>query len=84
MADISSQALQELRQQLNAAVAQAASAPTIAAVTPADFCTAYKTAKPILQTAVTLLPIFLPGIGTTISAAITALIAVADKACPTS
>jgi hypothetical protein len=83
MADISTQALQELRQQLNAAVVQAGAAPpTAAAVAPADFCSAYKTARPILQTAVTLLPIFLPGLGTTIASAITALMAVADKVCP--
>jgi hypothetical protein len=86
MADMSAQALQELRQQLNDAAKGAATAHAAtvaaAAVGPADFCSAYKTAKPILQLATTLLPVFLPGLGTTIAAAITALIAVGDKACP--
>ena len=83
MADLSSQALQEVRQQLNAAVSQAASAPPPAApMVPTDFCAAYKTAKPILQTAVTLLPILIPGLGTTIATALTALMTVADKVCP--
>ena len=88
MADMSAQALRELQQQLNDAVkaAAAAHAATVAAAAagPADFCSAYKTAKPILQVATTLLPVILPGIGTTIAAAITALIAVGDKACPAS
>jgi hypothetical protein len=87
MAELSSQSLEELRQQLNAAVSQASAAHVAAAAAPggpADFCSAYKTAKPLLQTAITLLPIFLPGIGTTIAAALSALITVADKACPAS
>ena len=74
MADLSSQALQELRQQLNAAVTQAGSTPRAVAAAaggaPADFCSAYQTAKPIFQAAATLLPVFLPGLGTTIAAAI--------------
>lgn len=84
MAEMSAQALQELRQQLNDATrsAAAAHAATVAAAGAPDFCSAYKTAKPILQVATTLLPIILPGIGTTIAGAITALIAVGDKACP--
>ena len=86
MAEMSAQALQELRQQLNdaakGAAAAHAAAVTAAAAGAPDFCSAYKTAKPILQVATTLLPIIVPGIGTTIAAAITALIAVGDKACP--
>lgn len=87
MADLSSQSLQELRQQLNAAVTQASAASVTAAAAPgapADFCSAYKTAKPILQTAITLLPLLLPGLGTTIATALGALITVADKVCPAS
>jgi hypothetical protein len=87
MVNLSSQSLQELRQQLDAAVAQASAMPAATAVpagAPADFCSAYKIAKPILQTAITLLPTFLPGTGTTIASALTALITVADKACPPS
>jgi hypothetical protein len=84
MADFSSQTMRELQDQLNAAMTQANAqvAAAAAAPSPADFCAAYKTAKPLLQTAIQLLPIFLPGIGTTIAAALSALITVADKICP--
>ncbi len=86
MPELSSHALEELRRQLNTATMQAAGTTTMAtaaAAAPGDFCSAYKSAKPILQVAVTLLPVILPGVGTTIAAAITALISVGDKACPT-
>ena len=84
MPELSAQSVDELRTQLNAAIAQPAAAPaTIAAAgVPPDFCTAYKTARPILQTAASILPIVLPGLGTTIAAAITAIITVCDKVCP--
>jgi hypothetical protein len=82
MPDLSAQSLQELRLQLNAAVTPAAVVPPAPmAVAPADFCSAYKTAKPLLQLALTILP-FWPGPGVAAAAAITALMTVADKACP--
>jgi hypothetical protein len=86
MAELSAQAIRDLQAQLNAAVAQAAAAPpaaaAAAAAAPGDFCAAYKTARPILEAAANLLPIFLPGLGTTVAAAIKALMTVADKVCP--
>lgn len=83
MPDLSPQTLQELRQQLNAAVAQAASAPPpTMAVTPGDFCSAYRTAKPLLQLAVTILSA-IPGTAA-IAAAITGLMTIADRVCPAS
>ena len=82
MAELSAQALQDLRQQLNAAVVASASAPAAAAAAPADFCSAYKVARPILQLLVTVLPVLFPGPGTGMAAAISALIALGDKICP--
>ena len=77
MPDLSPQQFQDLRQQLNAAMQAAATAPPTAAAAaplPADFCSVYKALKPILQIAA----MFLPGYG----AAINAFIAVCDKICP--
>lgn len=91
MANLSGQALQDVRVQLNAAVAAAAAEPPAAMVTAAaaaaaapDFCGIYKTAKPILTTAVTILPFILPGLGATVATAIKALMAIGDQACPSS
>jgi hypothetical protein len=79
MADLSSQTIQELRQQLNAAMV---APPSAVAVTPGDFCSAYKTAKPLLQLAVAILSA-IPGLAP-VAAAITGLMTIADKVCPTS
>jgi hypothetical protein len=74
MADLSAQTKQEF----NAAFAAAVTAPAPAAAPgalPTDFCTTYKTLRPILQVAASLLP-------APIGPGLTALLAVLDKICP--
>lgn len=79
MANLSAQAVQELRQTVNSAMAQHAAAGGAAAAAAGaapDFCSVWKTAKPILQF-IAGLPIPIPGL----AAGINALIVVADQIC---
>ena len=91
---LSTQTLNELRAELNASLAPAhtetmalaatAAAPGAAAAAPAlpaDFCSLYKSVRPVLQGAVTFLP-FLPGVGSSIATAIKLLMKIADQICP--
>ena len=92
---LSTQTLNELRAELNASLAPAhtetmalvatAAAPGAAAAAapavPADFCSLYKSVRPILQGAVSFLP-FLPGLGSSIATAIKLLMKIADPICP--
>jgi hypothetical protein len=71
---LSAQTVQELRQQLNAAMLQPP--PAAAAVTPQDFCTFYKqTLRPILVIAAKLVP-------APYGIAITGLMTILDEVCP--
>jgi hypothetical protein len=73
MADLSAQTKQEFSAAFAAAVAAPPAAPPGAL--PTDFCTTYKTLRPILQLAASLLP-------APIGPGLTALLAVLDKICP--
>lgn len=46
-----------------------------------EFCTIYKSARPILEILITMLPWMVPGVGSTASAAIAAFVGLGDKAC---
>jgi hypothetical protein len=77
VANLSQQAIQELRQTVNDAMKQPSPhAAAAAAGAHPDFCTTWKTVKPILQL-IGSLPIPIPGV----AAAINALILVADQIC---
>jgi hypothetical protein len=76
MPDLSPQQLQDLRQQLNAAMQAAATTPPAAPAgpIPGDFCSVYTALRPILQ----FVAVIVPGYG----AAIGAFITVCDRICP--
>jgi hypothetical protein len=76
------QALQQLRAQLDAALAAPSPVPAAAKVgapgAALDFCSIWPTAKPVLQAIVAIIG-FIPGLGTGAGAALNALIAVGDQ-----
>ena len=82
--ELSPQALQQLRQHLDAALVHpmpaAAPAPAraAAAAAPANFCSIWPTAKPILQGIAGIIILF-PGFGATASTALNALLSVGDQ-----
>lgn len=78
MANLSKQSIQELRKTVNEAMREAPAPPggVAAAEGDFDFCSVWKTAKPILQI-IAALPLPIPGL----SAAIHALITVGDQIC---
>jgi hypothetical protein len=83
---LSAQTIQDLRKQLDTVVVQGAAeqkamAAAAAAPPAADFCSFYKTAKPLLQAALTFIQ-FIPGIGATIGTAIRLIITIGDQLCP--
>jgi hypothetical protein len=82
--ELSPQVLQQLRQHIDAALvepaamAEAAAAHRAAPGMPADFCSFWPGAKPVLQTVAGLI-VFIPGPGTSAAAALNALIVVGDQ-----
>jgi hypothetical protein len=78
MPNLSVEALQQLRQQVDQALmAPAAPAPE-AAQAPTNFCTVWPSAKPILQ-AVSGVVAFIPGLGKTAAAVLAALLTLGDQ-----
>ena len=81
MAELSHAALQQLREQMDAAIKQPLPTPpaaTAAAAAQLDFCKVWPTAKPILQALVGIIT-FIPGFGAGAATALNALIAVGDQ-----
>jgi hypothetical protein len=85
--DLSPQVLQQLRAQMDAALAAphaTVMAAAAAAPTPTDFCSLWPTVKPILQALVGIIGL-IPGFGPAAGAALTALLTIGDqiyKTCP--
>jgi len=84
--ELTPQALQQLRQHLDAALALAqptlgaapAAARAAAAGAPLNFCSVWPSAKPILQGVAGIVILF-PGLGATASTALNALLSVGDQ-----
>jgi len=84
-AELSKDALQELRQHMDAAMAQPMPAPAgaekfaaAAAGGGADFCSIWPNVKPVLQAVVGII-VFIPGLGTAAATALNGLLAVGDQ-----
>jgi hypothetical protein len=79
MAELSHAALQQLREQMDAAIAQPQPVPHVAAaIGPQDFCKIWPTAKPVLEVLVGIV-VLIPGLGAGAAAALRALIVVGDQ-----